>query len=116
MTKEAPTSIFSIRSKELWLAGGNGQGDQFGLWLPAANSEASPVVRIGSNFQGYGFNGMIIEGSSLSAYLLGFTAFHLLSKENAPTRAAVNKWADPECPRADDPCDARAVNEALGIV
>jgi hypothetical protein len=86
----------------------------------------------------------------LSAFLLGETAFRLLSEENTPTGAAlaaldippevrskfpddlgswatgwwdsdstawhaVSKWADPECPWADDPCDARAVNAALGV-
>ena len=27
---------------------------------------------------------------------------------------AVSEWADPKCPWADEPYDARAVNEALG--
>jgi len=136
--------------EELWLAGDNRQGDKFGLWLPAATADTSPVVHIGPNLVDYGIRGLIILGSSLSAFLLGETAFRLLSEEDTPTGAAlaaldippevrskfpddlgswvtgwwdadgtawdaVSKWADPECPRADDPCDARAVNAALGV-
>jgi len=136
--------------EELWLAGDNRQGDKFGLWLPTATADTSPVVRIGPNLVDYGIRGLMILGSSLSAFLLGETAFRLLSEEDTPTAAAlaaldippevrskfpddlgswvtgwwdadgaawdaVSKWADPECPWADDPCDARAVNAALGV-
>ena len=75
--------------EELWLAGGNRQGDKFGLWLPAATADTSPVVRIGPNLVDYGLRGLIIMGSSLSAFLLGETAFRLLSEENTPTGAAL---------------------------
>jgi hypothetical protein len=134
--------------EELWLAGDNGEGDKFGLWLPAATADTGPVVRIGPNFVDYGLEGLMIEGSSLSAFLLGRTAFKLLGNADAPAAAlvaldippevrskfpddlgswvhrwdadgqawdAVSAWADPKCPWADKPHDARAVNEALGM-
>jgi len=134
--------------EELWLAGDNGEGDKFGLWLPAATADTGPVVRIGPNFVDYGLEGLMIEGSSLGAFLLGRTAFKLLGNADAPRAAlaaldippkvrakfpddlgswvdwwdadgqawdAVSEWADPKCPWADEPHDARAVNEALGM-
>jgi len=64
--------------EELWLAGDNRQGDKFGLWLPTATADTSPVVRIGPNLVDYGIRGLMILGSSLSAFLLGETAFRLL--------------------------------------
>jgi len=133
--------------EELWLAGGNGEGDRFGLWLPAATADTSPVVRIGPNFIDYGIRGLIIVGSSLSAFLLGKTAFNLLCEADTPAAAlaaldippevrskfpddlgswaywwdadgqawdVVSEWADPKCPWASEPYDARAINEALG--
>jgi SMI1 / KNR4 family (SUKH-1) len=134
--------------EELWLAGDNGEGDKFGLWLPAATADTGPVVRIGPNFVDYGLDGLMIEGSSLSAFLLGRTAFKLLGDADAPAAAvaaldipaevrskfpddlgawahwwdadgqawdAVSAWADPKCPWANEPYDAQAVNEALGM-
>jgi SMI1/KNR4 family protein SUKH-1 len=133
--------------EELCVAGGNGEGDKFGLWLPAATADTGPVVCIGPNFVDYGLDGLTIEGSSLSAFLLGKTAFNLLGDADTPRAAlaaldippqvrskfpddlgswanwwdvdgqawrAVSEWADPKCPCADEPHDARAVNEALG--
>jgi hypothetical protein len=134
--------------EELGLAGDNGEGDKFGLWLPAATADTGPVIRIGPNFVDYGLDGLMIEGSSLSAFLLGQTAFKLLGHADTPKPAlaaldipsnvrskfpddlgawarwwdadgqawdAVSAWADPKCPSADEPYDARAVNEALGM-
>jgi hypothetical protein len=120
---------------ELWLAGDNGAGEPFGLWLPAATDGTAPVVSIGQIFEP---ECLAVAGSSLLAFLLARTAYYLLLCE-APSEAldaiglplalrakspdddtwlAIGRWADPARPgSSDDPysaaLDAPAANALL---
>jgi hypothetical protein len=121
---------------ELWIAGDNGQGEPFGLWLPAATREAAPIVAVGQTFKP---ECLAVVGSSLEAFLLSRTAYYLLLYGAPPealdaiglpeelraedpdeeTWIAIGRWADPARPgTSDDPyeaeLDAPAVRALLG--
>src|SRR5262245_35736055 len=61
---------------ELWIAGSDGEGNPFGLWLPAATTEVCPVVETEPIFDSS--HCLAIAGSSLSAFLLLRTVYFLL--------------------------------------
>jgi len=66
--------------EELWIAGDNGHGDAFGLWLPSANRETASVVEMLYSRE------LVFAGSSLSAFLLAKSA-HFLLAYDAPSAA-----------------------------
>ena len=121
--------------EELWLAGDNGQGEPFGLWLPAATPHSAPVVTIGEIFEP---KCLAVAGSSLAAFLLSRTAYYLLAcgapsdaldtlglpkplRTESPdddTWLAIGQWADPGRPGPSDSpyaaaLDASAANALL---
>jgi hypothetical protein len=102
---------------ELWIAGSDGEGYPFGLWQPAANAQAGPLVEI--NYENNFEPGVI--ATSLNAFLLFRTVDNLLyhhSEEEPLTTAlevlsvprelwpqepfgernsdAIRRWADPD--------------------
>lgn len=113
---------------ELWIAGSDGEGNPFGLWLPAATREVCPVVKTEPIFNSSGC--LAIAGSSLKAFLLLRTVYFLLlyrdeaspdaafavlnvprevrsikATNNDLAWAAIALWADPECLALLDPPD-----------
>lgn len=117
---------------ELCVAGGDGEGNQLGLWLPAKTDETAPVVELGQRCTSHC---LTIVGSSLSAFLLHRTVYFLLcyGSDPPPTAAfdaldvpqalrsletlsdswdAVAHWADPARPAGID-LNADEVNEVL---
>lgn len=104
---------------ELWLAGDNGQGEPFGLWLPAATRHTAPVVAIGEIFEP---KCLAVAGSSLNAFLLSRTVYYLLlcgatsealdaiglpaalraESPDDDTWLAIGRWADPGRPGPSD--------------
>lgn len=83
---------------ELWIAGDNGQGEPFGVWVPAATPKAAPIVAIGQIFEP---GCLAVAGSSLEAFLLARTAYYLLLCE-AP-REALDAIGLPDELRVEDP-------------
>jgi hypothetical protein len=102
---------------ELWIAGSDGEGYPFGLWHPAANAQAGPIVELdcGDDYE----PGVV--ATSLNAFLLFRTVDYLLyyySKGEPVTAAlevlsvprelwprepideidsdAIRRWADPD--------------------
>jgi hypothetical protein len=59
----------------LWIAGADGEGYPFGLWQPAANEQTCPLVEVE-----VGTNELSVVATSLNAYLLFRTAYHLMSQ------------------------------------
>jgi hypothetical protein len=119
---------------ELLLAGDNGAGLVFGLWLPSRNAETGAVVQTGEIFEP---RCLAVAATSLTALLLARTAYYLLlleasealevlhlpaalrtSNPDEETWLAILKWVDPGRPTSsDDPYSARLdvaqVNAAL---
>jgi hypothetical protein len=61
---------------ELLIFGGDGTGDQFGMWLPTARDAQPLIVQVGEIFEERSF---AIVGDDLPGFLLARTAFYLLS-------------------------------------
>jgi hypothetical protein len=61
---------------ELLIFGGDGTGDQFGIWLPTARDARPLIVQVGEIFEERSF---AIVGDDLPGFLLARTAFYLLS-------------------------------------
>lgn len=58
--------------EELQVFGDNGEGDYFGLWIPAVTTESAPIVEIGQIFE-VGCMGVV--GRTLKGFLLHRSAF-----------------------------------------
>jgi hypothetical protein len=123
-----------IIPSELQLAGDNGAGSVFGLWLPSRNAMTAAVVQTGEIFEP---QCLAVAATSLTTLLLARTAFYLLvlelpkaleplqlpaalrdSSPDDKTWLAILNWADPRRPKtSDDPYAARLdvtqVNAAL---
>ncbi len=106
---------------ELWVAGSDGEGNPFGLWLPAATRSIGPVVEIEQCSDPHC---LAVAGRSLGRFLLARTVHLLLSYSECtsppagaldalavpaelrllePTfdpnvRGAIDRWADPDRP------------------
>lgn len=81
--------------QQLWIAGGDGEGNPFGLWLPLATPSTALVVELW-----YGISPdkhLTIVGSSLSAFLLERTLYHLLChfEGDTPPLVAFNTLGAP---------------------
>jgi hypothetical protein len=123
--------------EQLCLAGDNGSGDLFGLWLPSRTPMQGAVVQTGEIFA---LDGLALAATSLESFLLAKTAYYLLLLEadvgaldalglphalrstdpDDETWRDVLKWADPSRPTTpDDPYEARlntgGLNALLGI-
>ena len=61
---------------ELLVFGGDGTGDQFGIWLPTARDARPLIVQVGET---YDERSLAIVGDDLPGFLLARTAFYLLS-------------------------------------
>lgn len=109
---------------ELWVFGGNGQGDMYGLWVPPDRPAFEAVIELGVIHEG---GCMAIAGSSLERFLLRKTVDRTLGYEGdvdavldvlavpAELRVfdpqgeayeAILRWADPDAPEQSDPYDA----------
>lgn len=86
---------------EVLVFGGNGCGHHFGLWMPpsAAPQLPQPIVEIGEILEP---GCMALAGSSLSAFLLTHTSYHLLLEGSV---AALDRLGVPAALRSDDPDD-----------
>ncbi len=106
---------------ELWIAGSDGEGNPFGLWLPAATRSIGPVAEMEQSSEPHC---LAVAGSSLNAFLLNRTVYFLLShfecepspdaafdalgvppklRSLEPTfdpdvREQIDRWADPDRP------------------
>jgi hypothetical protein len=122
---------------ELWVAGGDGEGNKLGLWLPAATLETAPVVELGQTLEP---ECLAIAATSLAAFLTIRTVYFLQSEyrgsppavaldalavpaelRSLATRegwSAIARWADPALPAGlDNPyagLDPDEVNNMLG--
>jgi hypothetical protein len=93
---------------ELVLFGGDGADDNYGLWLPATDQSRPVVVNVGAIFEERSF---AIVGDDLAGFLLGHTAFYVLSVlDDEDAAAAVDLLGVPEQLRvlegSDDDYDA----------
>ncbi len=69
--------------EEVWVFGDDGSDELLGIWLPETGREGfdHPVLLIGEIFEP---KCMAVAGTSLSAFLRGWTAFYLLAYEADP--------------------------------
>ena len=120
---------------QLRIAGDNGAGDPFGLWLSSAQTGAPPIVSIGAIFEP---KCMSVAGSSLLPFLRARTAYYLMlcdgpsvaldalevpenlrsAESDDALWAAIVAWADPTRPRvSDDPytaeLDVKGIESAI---
>ena len=79
---------------ELLIFGGDGTGDQYGIWLPTARDAQPLIVQVGEIFEERSF---AIVGDDLPSFLLARTAFYLLSfSEDEDTSAGLAALALPD--------------------
>ena len=118
----------------LWIAGGNGEGDPFGLWRPGLTEETAPVVQMGQIFEP---GCLAVAGRSLRVFLLIRTVYFLIAhaEEIDPAPAldalgvaaalrssarrdapwdAIARWADPAWQDGQDDPYARRLT-AKGV-
>ena len=112
---------------QLWVAGDNGEGDLFGLWVPSTDATGRAIVALGQIFRA-GTGCMAVTGSHLERFLLLRTSCLLLlcdgpaaaldalaippeiraDELNDETRTAIEQWADPSRPgHSNNPYEER---------
>jgi hypothetical protein len=91
--------------EELVVFANNGTGDQFGVWLPAGESGARPViVEVGEIFEE---GCMAVVGDDLATFLAGRTAVYVRDVAEGPAReAAFDALGVPAALRAEEWEDA----------